>query len=271
MSAISTGRLGFRPRTVREALDHGDRFVGLPFKYLSGRIRVAPKSGPFKGEIVSLWDILEEKSRSERKLSVTSKSWAGDVVEGVFGVPKNSSSSKDLGFLELKTFGIAAKGAGEIPKTMEANLKLSTFSWQSVNDMDFNSSSLHQKILQQLWVPLLKPPRSVDQDNEEALEWMGQFTMLSPMIWIPTKEDIASMQSEYESVREKVRKGEPNEISMPKFPGNRFLVPNTGGKDSKTPTTYVDESGKSHRVKTRSWMLRSSVVQGFFERQHKRH
>ena len=167
--------LGFRPRTVREALDKG-WFVGLPFKYLSGRIRVAPKSGPFKGEMVTLWDILEEKSRSEKKLSVTSKSWAGDVVEGVFGVPKNSSSSKDLGFLELKTFGIAAKGAGEIPKTMEANLKLSTFSWQSVNDMDFNSSSLHQKILQQLWVPLLTPPRSVDQDNEEALEWMGQFT-----------------------------------------------------------------------------------------------
>jgi hypothetical protein len=264
--------------TVREALDHGDRFVGLPFKYLSGRITVVPKSGPFKGKEVSLWDILEEKSRSTtKKLSVTSKSWAGDVVEGIFGVPKNSSSSKDLGFLELKTFGIAAKGAGEIPKTMEANLKLSAFSWQSVNDMDFNSSSLHQKILQQLWVPLLKPPRAVNQDqelreqNKKALEWMGQFTMLRPMIWIPTKEDIASMQSEYESVREKVREGEPNEVSMSKFPGNRFLVPNTGGKDSKTPTTYVDGLGNSHRVKTRSWMLRSSVVQGFFERQHKRH
>ena len=268
---MTIGRIGFRPETVGDALYHGEKFVGLPFKYLSEHISIVPKSGSFKGEEVSYWDVLKEKAKSDKKLSHTTKSWGGDVVEGIFGVSKNSSSTKDLGFLEIKTFGVTMKGVGKIPQAMESNLKLSTFSWQEINDIDFKSSSLHQKILQQLWVPILKPPRKDGQSNEEALEWMGQFIILNPMVWIPTKEDTASIQSDYERVRERVRAGDPDGISMKKFPDNRFLVPNTGGKDSRTPTTYVDGFGNKHQVKTRAWMLRSSVVQSFFDMHHKRH
>ena len=266
------GGIGFRPTTVREALDHGDKFVGLPFKYLSEHVHVSPKSGVFKGKTVSQWDILKEKSESDKPLGKTTKGWSGLVVEGIFGVTQNSSSSKDLGFLEIKTFGVEMKKkAGQIPRCMESYLKLSTFNWQSVNDRDFRSSSLHQKILQQLWVPILKPPRTRKENNEEALEWMGQFSILSPMVWIPTKKEVALIQSEYELVRERVRAGDVEEVSVTGFPENQFLVPNTGGGDSVPRTRYTDESGASHQVKTRSWMLRNHAIQSFFEMHNKRH
>lgn len=276
------GEVGFRPKTVIDAMDHIRSFVGRDLKSIAQEIDIKPLSGKFKGMQINQWEKLnlwKDEVESEKRLwdeggqSLTgkrnppnlaskTKNWGGDVVQGIFGYPANSSKKKDLGFLELKTFGVLKKdGDWTLP---EKFLPLSSFNWQNVNDERFSESKIQQKIMQQLWVPIIKSASGLGKNA--TVEGMGSFVIGSPMIWIPTEEEALAMAEDYERVRLLVRGGRHDRVRAGEFSHrNKFIVPNTAGRDSSDLTSYSSEfEGIQTNVKRRKWYLKREVVMEVF-------
>lgn len=279
---LELGDVGFKPRTVVEAIDHVRSFRNRDLKSISKEISINPKSGPFRGMNITQWQKLklwpemvadelrkwEEGGRSATgkrnapNLASKTKNWAADVTEGLFGYSANNSRKKDLGFLELKTFGVIEKDGGW--GVIERYLPLTAFSWQEVNDQPFNHSKIKQKIMQQLWIPIIKNPSGLGENA--TVEGMGNFRIGPPIIWIPTEDESISMAEDYERVREELRNGRHENASARFFAKkNKFIVPNTAGSNKKEKTSYRSESGEFHQgVKRRKWNLKRDCVREVF-------
>jgi DNA adenine methylase len=268
------GEIGFRPLTTISAIDHTREFVGKTLKSISQQIRVQPKSGKFKGrdltqweklnewqrfvdEEISEWEQMDEEKRKKRKpaLSHKTKNWAADVIEGLLGLQANNNPKKDLGFLELKTFGVNDEW-----NPIERYLPLTAFNWQDVNDETFNQSKIKQKIMQQLWIPIIKNEQKLKENT--TVESMGEFRVGPPMIWIPTEDEAAVMAEDYKRVRTEVLNGYHEKVKAGNFSSqNKYLVPNTAGADSKEKTKYTSKDGELHEnVKRRKWNLKREVL-----------
>lgn len=279
---MKLGEVGFKPRTVIEAVDHVRSFRNRSLKSISKKISINPKSGYFKGMKITQWEKLnlwpdivagelrkwEEGGRSATgkrnppTLASKTKNWAADISEGLFGYSANSSRKKDLGFLELKTFGVIEKDNRW--DVIERFLPLTAFSWQEVHDQSFEYSKIKQKIMQQLWIPIIKNPDGLGE--KATVEGIGDFRIGPPIIWIPTEDESISMADDYERVREELRNGRHENASAKFFSSkNKLIVPNTAGSNKKEKTSYRTKDGKIHQgVKRRKWNLKNECVREVF-------
>ena len=205
---------------------------------------------------ISDWESLGDPDKKKPSpLSQRTKGWAASVVEGLFGEKANNSRKRDLDTLELKTFGV---DEGWTP--IERFLPLCAFNWQEVNDQSFSESKIRNKIMQQLWIPILKNENGLGPNA--TVEGIGDFILGPPMIWIPTEVQSNSMAEDYNRVRIKVMSGSHEDVRASNFTSiNEYLVPNTAGANKLEKTSYHSQDGRIHNnVKRRKWNLKREIV-----------
>jgi hypothetical protein len=253
------GTWGFDPRNAIEAIHHYERFTGWRLGELAPNIP-APKSSNASNMLEYLYD-MEKKAKTEHAAWVRSgrvgtepslaamvKGWGGWIGEGLCGSNPNATARKDLGFLEVKTFGVTPDW-----NLREKFLPLTSFTWQRVNDDGFNDIKVKQKITQSLLVPIIKHDAGIGP--QATADEIANFMLGPPMVFLPDEHTVQDMQIEYDAVRTLVRAGNHTEVKASTFSHHTWLVPNTAGTNRTARTTYTDAQGNPHTVKQRKWNM----------------
>jgi len=254
------GTWGFEPRNAIEAIHHYERFTGWRLGELAPNIP-APKSSKASNMLEYLYD-MEKIANTEHaawvqggrvgkepSLAAKVKGWGGWIGEGLCGSNPNASARKDLGFLEVKTFGVTPDW-----ELREKFLPLTAFTWQKVNDHGFNDIKVKQKITQSLLVPIIKHDAGIGR--QATADEIANFMLGPPMVFLPDEPTVEDMRIEYDAVRRLVRAGKHADVRAGSFSHHTWLVPNTAGTSS-VKTTYTDacRPKKTHTVRVMKWNM----------------
>ena len=164
------------------------------------------------------------------------------------GSNPNAKARKDLGFLEVKTFGVTPDW-----KLREKFLPLTSFTWQKVNDDGFNDIKVKQKITQSLLVPIIKHDAGIGP--QATADEIANFMLGPPMVFLPDEPTVQGMRIEYDAIRALVRAGSHAQVKASTFRHHTWLVPNTAGASGAARTAYTDAQGNAHSVKQRKWNM----------------
>ena len=188
------GTWGFEPRNAIEAIHHYERFTGWKLGELAPNIP-EPKSSQASNMLEYLYE-MEKIAYTEHvawvqggrvgrepSLAAKVKGWGGWIGEGLCGSNPNAKARKDLGFLEVKTFGVTPDW-----KLREKFLPLTSFTWQKVNDYGFNDIKVKQKITQSLLVPIIKHDAGIGR--QATADEIANFMLGPPMVFLPDEPTV---------------------------------------------------------------------------------
>lgn len=257
------GTWGFEPRNAIEAIHHYERFTGWRLGELAPNIP-APRSSKTSNMLEYLYEkekiantehaawVQGGRVGTEPSLAAKVKGWGGWIGEGLCGSNPNATARKDLGFLEVKTFGVTPDW-----KLREKFLPLTAFTWQKVNDHGFNDIKVKQKITQSLLVPIIKHDAGIGR--QATADEIANFMLGPPMVFLPDEPTVEDMRIEYDAVRRLVRAGKHAQVKASTFSQHTWLVPNTAGTSS-AKTTYIDarrakNTSAAHTVRVMKWNM----------------
>jgi DNA mismatch repair protein MutH len=145
--------------------------------------------------LTTLADQLGEPVPGELKHA---KGWAGQLVEKALGATAGSLPLPDFPTLgiELKTIPVDAQGH-PCESTFICTASL------TAAERYFTDSVVYQKTRRVLWIPLLSLPAMQVGDRQ-----LGQ-----PLLWSPTSQQFAQLQTDWEELTDMITLGELENIS----------------------------------------------------------
>jgi len=217
-------------RAFKQLLRRLDDLHGMPFARLAPGVGVAWKAGG----------------------PARNKGFAGHVVQAALGEPMNSVPRRDLvAFgLEIKTIPL------DVHLKVREATKVSSLNYQHLLDSSWRTSHVYQKMRTTLFVPVVK------RDTKAWQDWY----MCGSFIWLPTEDDDALLEGDYEAVRALVRQGDLSALNSRPYPAGpcRHLLPRPGGRDSADNQKFR-LGDKTVSAERRAWFLHKPFVQALVD------
>ena len=188
-------------------------FVGVPFKELADRLGVEGIDRP----------------------PARRKAFAGDMVEAMLGIARNSLPDPDLEHIgaEVKSIPLWQDGR---PRE---NTKVTSLTLRTVADeADFFTSHLYRKLRAILFLPIQK------NDNTRPHEWY----LRPPFLWLPSTEQLDIIRREHAMYVDAILKQRWEMLSLEH---GRYLGVNTSGRLTR---------GMAREDKSYAWWLKKELT-----------
>lgn len=163
------------------------------------------------------------------------KAFAGNMVEAMLGIARNSLPDPDLASIgaEVKSIPLGLDGR---PRE---NTKMTSLTLRSVADeSDFFSSHLYRKVRTILFLPVQKT------DNRRPHEWY----LRPPFLWLPSTEQLDVIRAEHAMYVEAIRERRWEMLSLKH---GRYLGVNTSGRLTR---------GVAREDKSYAWWLKKELT-----------